>query len=240
MVEMVGSQWKTYSLTRQQYYQESGIRRANIRAHAWNKGVRSEIGNMSKVSTKGHSLSAFLEFMEAWKVNKDALWKEYTKMRWNDSRFKLYGGKKRVFATFLNKLQADTNTVIAFGSAKFAASGKGEVAVPTTRAFKECSYRFPIKLVDEFRTSKLFWKDEHLLQLVTKKNKDPAKKDVPVHGLLWCCSTNEAYANKFVDRDVNAAKNIYKCATSPVRPRALDRKFAQGKLRQTVGRVLLS
>ena len=54
-----------------------------------------------------------------------------------------YGGKKRVFANFFNKIKNGGDTsrrvVIAYGSAKFAPGGRNELSVPTTRAFKDCS-----------------------------------------------------------------------------------------------------
>ncbi len=254
MVEKTGEgAWKEYSLTRQQYYEESGIRVANIKSHRWNKNVSSQIQCLSKVSTKGQSLATFLEYVGVWRECKDVLRSEYSKRRWANSRFKVYGGKKRTFARFLNRVQNGgaqpakgvrlpdpSNIVLAFGSAKFAPGGKGEMSVPTTRAFKECSCRFKIKLVDEFRTSRVYWKDDSILKRVAKATPDPTSKaiTVPVNGLLWCCSTNKQFANKFVNRDVNAAKNIYRCATLPSRPSVFDRKKARGMLPCCVGKVL--
>ena len=44
---------------------------------------------------------------------------------------RLYGGKKRVFAKFFNGLVSKgKKTVVAYGAAKFAPGGKGEMAVP--------------------------------------------------------------------------------------------------------------
>lgn len=242
MVEKTeGQSWKTYTLTRGQYYEESGMTQVRKKTQKWNQNVRKEIEAFSKVSTKGQSLSSFRNYLDVWKTHKGALWKEYTKSRWNDTRFKLFGSKKRTFANFLNQLGDPSNIVLAFGSAKFASGGKGEMSVPTTRAFKECSYRFPIKLVDEFRTSKIFWKDDSVLQTVHKKNPKAdveKRKTLPVHGLLWCCSTNQSHMNKFVNRDVNAAKNIYRCAVQTPRPSILDRRHCTGALPKSIGKVL--
>ena len=64
----------------------------------------------------------------------------------------------RVFANFFNKIKdfdKSKPVKLAYGSAKFNPTGKGEVAVPTTGAFKECSYQFPMVLVDEYLTTKI-------------------------------------------------------------------------------------
>ena len=123
---------------------------------------------------------------------------------------RLYGGKKRVMANFLNKLEGKdktVETVLAYGASKFAPGGKGEVSVPTSRAYKECSYRFKTIPVDEFRTSKIYYKDDTILEPVGKKSAEG--KTVTVRGLFWCCSTKY---NEFVNRDLNGAINIRRCA----------------------------
>jgi hypothetical protein len=222
MVELVNKKWKVHTLTRQHYYQESGISDARKRNQKWTTSIQENIDELSKASYKGQSLDSFLKFVEVWKKNKDILRQEYTKKKWSKERMAIYGKKKKTFAKFFNKIigkDDPKNIVLAYGSAKFAPGGKGEMSVPTSRAFKECSYRFLIKLVDEYRTSRLFWRDHSVLKTVQKEG-----KNVSVNGLLWCCSTNPAYANKFVNRDINAAKNIYTCATEEKRPEPFDRK----------------
>ena len=58
-----------------------------------------------------------------------------------------------VFAKFFNEIKnIDTSRQVklAYGSAKFNPTGKGEVAVPlftNSQMFKECSYRFPIVII---------------------------------------------------------------------------------------------
>ena len=73
-------------------------------------------------------------------------------------------------------------TVVAYGAAKFASGGKGEFAVSTSRAFKECSYRFLTIPVDEFRTTKMY----NVLKAVQRRN-----TDATVRGLLWSYSTKD-------------------------------------------------
>ena len=109
--------------------------------------------------------------------------------------------------------------VLAYGAAKFSPGGKGEVSVPTSRAYKECRYRFWTLYVDEYRTTKLYWRDPNV---VLEKVKS-AKTRQTVRGLHWCSSTQlhssklagfaclTTEKSKFLDRDVNAAINIRNC-----------------------------
>ena len=70
--------------------------------------------------------------MESW----DELWNEYTQKKWMKQRLRLYGGKKRVFASFFNKMKTEgKKTIVGFGSAKFAPGSKGEISVPTCRSY---------------------------------------------------------------------------------------------------------
>jgi hypothetical protein len=124
-----------------------------------------------------------------------------------------------------------SDIVLAYGSAKFAPGGKGEMSVPTSTAFKECTYRFVTHVVDEFRTSKINYKDDQILERVKRVD-----KNTDVRGLLWCCSTIHANG-KFVDRDVNGALNIRRCLIQPSRPRCLQRR-GDSKLIQYVGKKI--
>jgi hypothetical protein len=229
--------FKTYKFKRFQYYVESGIFQARKRTNKWNKDIKSEIELLADASSKGSSLFKYRKFLDVVFNVRDKLWKEAFKKRWREQRFRLYGGKKRSFSKFLNRLGDPKDIVLAFGAAKFAPGGKGEVSVPTTRAFKECSNRFPIIPVDEFRTTMVHWKDLSVLKKVGKYGDDG--KLVTVRGLLWCCSTIKG-ESKFVNRDVNASINILRCAVLPRRPSILDRKKATSSLqhKQTIGRII--
>jgi hypothetical protein len=149
-------------------------------------------------------------------------------------RLRLYGGKKRVFANFFNKMKTvGKTTIVGFGSAKFSPNGKGETSVPTNRSYKECCYRFATAPIDEFRTSRIYYKDkETILNKVIKRSN---RKEV--RGLLWCCSTTKK-ENKFIDRDLNAAINILHCLVNPVRPKMLCRSKDNKKLKCKIGRTI--
>jgi len=164
-------------LSRSRYYQESGMIAARRHSQKWNDNVRSSLDALSTVSTKGTSLATFRESMAVYNIYKDDLWGEYTKPRWARQRFRLYGGKKRVFATFLNEVEKMIPTtskriVVAYGSGRAMAS-KGSTPAPSTRAYKEFQNRFITVPVDEFRTTYTHHERDCVLKKVAKQGRHP-------------------------------------------------------------------
>jgi hypothetical protein len=208
--------------------------KAQQETESWQKNVKSELLLLSKHSPKYVLLDKFLDFIEITQTVSESLWNEYTKDRWSSQRLNLYGGKKRAFAKFFNTLKVDKNTVFAYGSAVFAPGGKGEVSVPTTRAFKECTFRAPVVPICEFRTTVVHWEDDSLLEKVARRGKDG--RLVAVRGLSWCRSTKRE--GKFVNRDLNAAINILRCAVLPKRPMSLTRTLSKVKYVQPIGKTI--
>ena len=79
---------------------------------------------------------------------------------------------------------------------------------------------------DEYRSTRVDYKDGSILQGVGKKN--DYGELIDVRGLLWC-KTTKGYGCKLVNRDLNAALNIRRCLTG-VRPDALTRSKDAAKL----------
>jgi hypothetical protein len=215
-----------YTLTRKQYYKESGMTNAEKDRLKWQKGVKEEVEALSLASPKGLDLEAHAQFLAAWSVTRGALWDEFSKKKWGRSRMRVYGGKKRCMARFFNRVQAGGSdptkeVIIAYGAAGFAPTGKREKAVPTKWALDECRRRFKTWLTDEFRSTRVGWEDGTMLKAVMS-----GRSGYKVRGLLWCESTIPG-RSKFVDRDLNAAINIRRCfieeCTAGRRPEAFTR-----------------
>jgi hypothetical protein len=248
---------KTFSRAR--YYREAGIINARKHAEHWNANIRSELTELSAVSSRGSDLNAFRAYVAVHIRHGTRLWTEYTKPRWARQRFRLYGGKKRAFSNFLNELEAirrETSRadgiarrlVVAYGNGR-AVAMRGCTPAPSTRAFAECSHRFVTVPVDEFRTS--YTHSEYGCELMrVQKKQVPVSQDSAaqsygrsiVRGLLWCRSTSsDAKSSKpghFVNRDLNAALNIRRCLLGGRngRPPALDRQsFVGQRLHRRVG-----
>lgn len=225
----------SYKLTRSQYYKEAGMHVAIRKTQHWqNTNILDEHKALSNVSTKGVCIHKHRAYLEWHNKHSAAVWNEHMKPRWARQRFRLYGAKKRVFANFFNTIankDPSKRVVVAYGSAKFAPGGRGELAVPTTRAYKECRHRFPTAMVDEFRTTKISSIDDKVLEQVQRLKHKGKGSNTVLRGLLWSSTSN-----KFVNRDRNAALNILRCATLAVRPSILTRHDAQGALKQRIGK----
>jgi len=207
---------------------ESGITASKRTIQRWTRDVQGHLDAMSEASTKGVSLTAHGWYLIQYERHREALWNEYLKPRWARQRLSLYGGKKRVFANFFNRLlsrfSGDGRLVVAYGNAKFASGGAGEQSVPTTRAYKECVSRVLTYAVDEFRTSKVDYHDDSVLQLMATR----AKPRFGLRGLLF-----NPTAQRFVSRDLNAALNIRRIHQG-LAPVILSRRAADGRLEQSI------
>jgi len=146
----VDSDGKEYKLTRKQYYQQSGMIKNKKKVEKWNLKNKAVLEELSKNSPKTDNLSNYLEVVSE---NYDTLWNNQKSLKWSRERMHLWIGKNRTLDRFYASM--GKNLTVAYGSAKFAPTGPGELAVPTTDAFKRCSKHFKIKLIDEFRTSKM-------------------------------------------------------------------------------------
>jgi hypothetical protein len=224
--------FKYHVLTRKAYYQESGINKANVNSSNWNRKVKEELEQLSNENKKSLDVAVFKMYLSTVMEVRDAMWVQYGKKKWRQQKLRLYGGKKRVYAKFFNKIEIDDNTVFAYGAAKFSSGAKKELSVPTATAYKECAVRAPVILVDEFRTTKAYWKTGEILQKVATKTLSGSLKTV--RGLLWCGSTKCG----FINRDKNAAINILRCATLPQRPTILNRSLAKEKLVQRIAKII--
>ena len=208
---------KVVKLTRRQYYTESGCITARRDAERWTRRIKDHLDAMSEVSTKGIRCEAHEDYLVQFQLYSAALWDEYTRPRWARQRLALYGGKKRVFASFFNRLVATFpggRLVVAFGNAKFSTGGVGEQSAPTTRAYKECASRVCTYSTDEFRTSKVHYRDDSVLQLVSSRT----RPGVALRGLLF-----NPQLQMFVSRDNNAALNIRRILIDATRPDMLNR-----------------
>jgi hypothetical protein len=227
---------KRWKLTRAQYYHDAGMSQARHQTQVWLSSIQRSLAELSTVSTKGALVADHESYLAVLQQQYDTLWTDALKPRWARQRLRLYGGKKRVFAAFFEQLKSSPTdarrTVIAFGAGSFCPGGVGETCVPTTRAFRECRSRFLTKAIDEFRTSKIHWETDRLLHKVGKKS----SPRTTVRGLLWCGPTISS-EGKFVNRDLNGAMNILRCAVGE-RPTVLRRSESNTHLVQRIERLI--
>ena len=119
---------------------------------------------------------------------------------------------------FFARLKKDADGYkVAYGAAKFAPTGKGGQAVPTTSMAKACARFFEVTMVDEYRTSKVCSHCDQELNVICKGGKQ-------VRGLRRCGSS-VCRSSCLKNRDLNAALNIARCAKEEERPQSLMRKM---------------
>jgi hypothetical protein len=110
----------------------------------------------------------------------------------------------KFFSSFAHGLSTDQKeqVVVGYGQAKFAATARNELAVPTTKVFHVCCKSWPTKLIDEFRTTIYCHDCEERLMKVRKEDGRFNR------GLLHCCSNACKSLCPLKNRDLNAGKNI--------------------------------
>jgi hypothetical protein len=219
---------KEYSFTRKYFHTVSGAKKAVKKSNYWNQKYLKEIlETLSQTNSRNAKLTEFLEYVKIIKDNYNTLWGEGLKKHHSRQRFSLYSGKKKAYDTFfksLNNPNDNRKTIIAYGDAGFASTAKYELSAPTTTLEKQCNKWFKIVKVHEFRTTQLYSETNEILCKVNEiKQNKTAKQTRTVRELLWYRKTNEVC--KFINRDINAAKNILKCYRMfPNRPHGMGRK----------------
>jgi hypothetical protein len=173
---------KSWTLTRCQYYAESGIRRIESARSKRFKSLEaywSELGNFENEDEGEKATSALktadpthvLQYIESSLQLRDAWWELALRRRESRYNFQKYIGKRKVIDSFFSSVAKDLHDMfpgvpveIAYGQAyvSMKSSGHGELAVPTTGAFKSCVLAFSggndrVSVVDERYTSQMHW-----------------------------------------------------------------------------------
>lgn len=203
-VEILGDgTHKTYRYSRRRYYHEAGMTKARERLEHWydnHKAAKKAEEAMAGASPKCTTVEGWIQVLGVHIKHYHTLWDAKTQARWSQERFRLHCLKKRSQDRFLNEMDAPGEARILYGGAKFASTGKGEVAVPTTGIFMAVQSKFKeTVLVHEHRTSKVCQACDGTLSSVHEDGRE-------VRGLRWCKT-----CRKFLDRDRNAALNILRC-----------------------------
>lgn len=231
---------KRYRLTKKQYYQESHITKATRKTKDWNREIKYELDALSRTTYRTPVIAKFLAYVLAIKEHGKVLWEHLTHKKYAQNRMDVYIHKNKCVDRFFNSLRTPdqeglpklAEPKIAFGSAKFAPTGPGEVPAPTTFISKRCCQYYETTMIDEYNTTKMCCEcGEPLRKLFRKKKKDLGETEESlgltkrngqeIRGLRWCDSTR--CCRKFRSRDVNAALNILMIATTETRPPQLCR-----------------
>ena len=136
-------EYKKFTLSRKQYYRESGITLANKKISKWLGRISIQEELFARHSPKTANTEEFRNFLLVYTNPSvyNALWKEKTKKRWGQQRFRLFNGEMSVLDRFFQSLhkKGERKPMIAYGGGKFPPNGKGEMPAPTTKLHKTCA-----------------------------------------------------------------------------------------------------
>ena len=87
--ELPNGTFKSYKLTRAQYYQESGINKANAQSKIWLERIKHLQDILSTVSSKGASKDTFIKYIKTITPIMDQLFKVHFCKCWRNQRLRL-------------------------------------------------------------------------------------------------------------------------------------------------------
>jgi hypothetical protein len=232
---------KRFQLTRGRYYHESGTHSLNESWKKWIVPLQAHNLALADHNSKTASVDRYNAFLSVEADGCDAVWKVNYARRASRRRFGTYCGKKKVLQGFLASLgkglglgsaeERKRRVIVGFGQAKIASTGRGEMAVPTTQAFKECARMWHTRLVDEnYTTCVCHDCDGRTGDLRTKRNINNELVIGFNRAVRRCTSECKATGRSLKHRDLNAALNILRCLNAELagtpRPTALTRAGA--------------
>jgi hypothetical protein len=211
-----------HTLSRRQYYRQSGIDRAKRRVYLWSIPLRGIYTSLSKGSMRSTDEGRRYHYRQVIIRNYDRLWTSHTNIKRRKEHMACYAGKRSVLDKFFSRLiRSGPTPQIAYGAATFSPSGKGELSAPVKSVFSACCRFSSPTLVNEHLSTKVHSACTKRMHPVTK-----------IRGLYWCPT-----CNKLVNRDRNADLNILRIFLSlPRRPS--DLAFGQARIVKRPRRIL--
>ena len=200
-------QLKTYQLTRNAYYNQSGMTKANKQTHYWETQIKAAEDIFKQVSPKTTDGHIYDQYIRNYLSVYSELWQEKTKRKWGQRRFRTHRLKQKTLDRFFSKMKGKRkpDPIIAYGAAKFNPNGKNELSAPTTSLSKKCAQRYKTYMIDEYNTTKVCHKCDQPLHPVGEEINGKRSVYQQIRGLRWCSSTK---CHNFLNRDKNAAINM--------------------------------
>lgn len=211
---------KTFQLTRGQFQEEGGIYKSRNKWLKWNYLLRGVYEHLGENSPKTASVQGWNNFLAVDTTHAPQIWSVNYSKQASRMRFHTYCNTKRVMDKFVSSFgkglglsndERKRRLLVGYGHARFAPSGKGEMAVPTTQSFKTVAKMCKTKIINE-NYSTVVCADCHgrlkKVQtdiLISKNGRTFRKDNRGVHRCSSACKTN---GNPLKHRDKNAARNI--------------------------------
>ena len=225
------SDGKVFKLSRKQYRAEGGIVYAEKTRAKMNRPLQDVLEQLSANSSKTCNLETFMQNIDLETRHFQRLWDVGYSQKASRLRFHTHCKTQCVLHRFFSQMgmglgsaaERKRRVFVSYGQAKFSPTGRNEMAVPTTSAFKACSRMWHTHLVDEFRTTKVCHdclgelvdiKSHHMIRNIRMM---PQQVKVNNRNLKRCpnackstlCDRHSPHRSCVLkNRDLNAAKNI--------------------------------
>ena len=175
-IKYVGKKKKPFvaSLSAKHYYAANGTFRARKihqrRIKCNLNGIKTRYDELSKYSTKTGSELEIINYLKAFNKSRNEHWTDVLRSRYSQSKRRQHMLKDRTLLKFfykvrkkVNRLSNSDSTVVVWG-VKVAATGKGNLPVPTGRVYEIAKQIPGWKIVsgDEYKSSQLSNKSPHV------------------------------------------------------------------------------
>jgi len=162
------------SLSAKHYYTANGTfleRKIRERRVKYNiNGIKTRNDDLSKYSTRTGSELEIINYLKTFNKSRKEHWTDVLKSRYSQSKRRQHMLKDRTLLKFFHKVRKKVNrlsnsdsTVVVWG-VKVAATGKGNLSVPTGRVYEIAKQIPGWKIVsgDEYKSSRLSSKPPHV------------------------------------------------------------------------------
>lgn len=206
-----------FRLTNGQYQHEGGIMYSRDSWERWNAPLQNIYDSIGQHSPKTASVDGWNEFLDVDTAAADAIWNVNYSKKASRMRFHTHCNTKKVMESFVAKFgkgvrDAKRRILVGYGQAKFAPTGRGEMAVPTTQSFKTVAKMWKTRLVNENYTTAVCADCQgRLLPVktnITKVNRSGREYTKKNRGVHRCTSACKTRGHSLKNRDKNACYNI--------------------------------
>jgi hypothetical protein len=211
----------TFRLTRREYENKTKMKKQRAQKERWARNNPNLPVEINALQFKVPTFDLMKSSLELKSEIEDRIWDHYGTKRFRNLKFQLYRMKQKTMDRFCNLFQK--GSIVAYGSARFSISKKGDIRVPQQAWISKLSKRCKVVLTSEryttlkcFKCKKLTRPEElkkdmdrrDLLNLLREKIGEKMLRSIQgdeTRGLRRCESNG---CTQFLHRDVNAAKNI--------------------------------